>query len=202
MARWRTREKRQTLREQVAAAEEDAIRVRRDAQDARATAEAHVLALEEELAKLVSGITHTREQITALDETLASARSAHTSALDAVATRRDEVTRLERAVVHALDAAELTALADRQDWPARHARAERLRPQVAADTARRPALEEEFRQVQEEYERLARNAQGEIIKSARLVATTLAGSAPTRRSSRGRTTSSWSTRRVRRPFPR
>jgi aryl-alcohol dehydrogenase-like predicted oxidoreductase len=39
---------------------------------------------------------------------------------------------------------------------------------------RRAALEKQFQQVQEEYERLARNAQGEIIKNAKLVATTLA----------------------------
>jgi hypothetical protein len=174
MARWRTREKRQRLRERTAAAEDDVDVVRRAAQAARATAEAHVVAREAEVARLVAGVTHTREQITALDQALGSAQSAHRSAHDAVASRRDEVTRLERAVLRALDAAELTALADRQDWPARHALAERLRPQVVADTARRPALEEQFRQVQEEYERLARNAQGEIIKRAGLVATTLA----------------------------
>ncbi|MEV5430233.1 AAA domain-containing protein [Streptomyces sp. NPDC052701] len=174
MARWRAREKRQTLRERVAVAEENAGRARRTARYARATAEAHVVALEREIAELAAGIAHTREQITALEQALASARSAHGSALAAVAARREDVTRLEQAVVRAFEAAELTALAERQDWPARHARAERLRPRVTADTARRPALEEQFRQVQEEHERLARNAQGEIIKSARLVATTLA----------------------------
>ncbi|MFV2116918.1 AAA domain-containing protein [Streptomyces sp. Act-28] len=174
MARWRTREKRQALREQVVAAQDELDRARRAAQAARTTAEAHVTALEKELAELIVGIAHTREQISSRELALATVRAAGSSAADAVAACRDEATELERAVVRALDAAELTALAERQDWPARHARAERLRPQVTADTARRPALEEQFRQVQEEYERLARNAQGEIIKSARLVATTLA----------------------------
>ncbi len=73
-----------------------------------------------------------------------------------------------------MDAAELTARAERQNWPARHAQAERLSPQVAADTARRSALEKQYQQVEDEYERLARNAQGEIIRTAKLVATTLA----------------------------
>ncbi|GHH81679.1 hypothetical protein GCM10017771_04200 [Streptomyces capitiformicae] len=174
VARWRAREKRQELRERLAVSEEDVTRARRAAQAARTTAETHVVALETEVAALVAGITHTPEQITALEQALASAQSAYRSALDLVAARREETTLLERAVVRALDAAELTARAEQQDWPARHARAERLRPRVTADTARRPALEEEFQQVQEEYERLARNAEGEIIKSAKLVATTLA----------------------------
>ncbi len=174
VARWRAREKRQELRERLAVSEEDVTRARRAAQAARTTAETHVVALEKEVAALVAGITHTPEQITALEEALASAQSAYRSALDLVAARREETTLLERAVVRALDAAELTARAEQQDWPTRHARAERLRPQVTADTARRPTLEEEFQQVQDEYERLARNAEGEIIKSAKLVATTLA----------------------------
>ncbi|MEU0840993.1 AAA domain-containing protein [Streptomyces sp. NPDC005962] len=174
VARWRAREKRQTLRGQLAVAEEDADRARQSAQAARATADAHVVTLETDVAELTNGITHTREQITALERALASALAAQESAVDLVATRREETTRLERAVVRALDAAELTARAEQQDWPSRHARAERLRPQVTADTARRSALEDEYQQVQQEYERLARNAQGEIIKSAKLVATTLA----------------------------
>ncbi|WNM30881.1 AAA domain-containing protein [Streptomyces sp. Li-HN-5-11] len=174
VARWRAREKRQELREQLAVTEEDVARTHRAAQAARNTAEAHVVALEKDVADLVAGITHTPERITALEQELASAQSAYRSALDLVAARREETTLLEQAVVRSLDAAELTARAEQQDWPARHARAERLRPQVTADTSRRSALEEEFQQVQEEYERLARNAQGEIIKSAKLVATTLA----------------------------
>ncbi|AEY92244.1 hypothetical protein SHJG_6977 [Streptomyces hygroscopicus subsp. jinggangensis 5008] len=174
MARWRTRERRQTLREQVAAGEEEVDRARRAAQAARATAEAYAAALEKELAELIAGIAHTPEQIASREQALATARAAGRSAADAAAARRDEATELERAVVRALDAAEMTALAQREDWPARHARAERLRPQVTADTAGRTALEEQFRQVQEEYERLARNAQGEIVKGARLIATTLA----------------------------
>ncbi|MEW2399910.1 AAA domain-containing protein [Streptomyces sp. NPDC046862] len=174
VARWRAREKRQELREQLSLTEEDVTRTRRAAQAARTTADAHVVALEKELADLVAGITHTPERITAVEQALASAQSTYRSALDLVAARREETTLLEQSVVRALDAAELTARAEQQDWPARHARAEGLRPRVTADTARRSTLEEEFQQVQEEYERLARNAQGEIIKSAKLVATTLA----------------------------
>ncbi|MFF2538577.1 AAA domain-containing protein [Streptomyces cyaneofuscatus] len=174
MARWRAREKRQTLQNRLADGEEKAAAARRSARAARTTAEAHVSALETEVAGLVAGVAHTPERITALEQAFADALSAHTAAVTLVATRSEEATRLEQAVVRALDAAELTARAEQQEWPARHGLAERLRPQVAADTGRHSALEEEFGQVQEEYERLARNAQGEIIKGARLVATTLA----------------------------
>ncbi|MFD9433052.1 AAA domain-containing protein [Streptomyces sp. NPDC060002] len=174
VARWRTREERQELREQLAITEEDVVREHRAARAARTTANAHVTALEKKLTELMAGIAHTPRQITSLEQALASAQSAYRSALELVANHRKEVTELEQAVARSQEATALTALAERQDWPARHARADRLRPQVTADTARRSTLEEEFQQVQEEYERLARNAQGEIIKSARLVATTLA----------------------------
>ncbi|MEV6315574.1 AAA domain-containing protein [Streptomyces sp. NPDC051776] len=174
VARWRARDKRQALRDQLAAAEQEAARARRAAHHARTTAMAHATALETKVAELIADITHTPEQISGLDQALDSAESALRSAVQLAERRSEEATRLERAVVRALDAAELTARAEQQDWPARHARAERLRPEVTADASRRSALEKEFEQVQEEYERLSRNAEGEIIKSAKLVATTLA----------------------------
>ncbi|MFI1027036.1 AAA domain-containing protein [Streptomyces sp. NPDC020951] len=174
VARWRTRDRRQELREQLAIAEEDVVREQRAAHAARTTANSHVTALETQLTALAAGIAHTPQQITSLEQTLVSARSAHRSALDLVSAHREEATRLEKSVIRAQEATALTALAEQQDWPARHTRAERLRPRVTADAAQRSSLEEEFQRLQEEYERLARNAQGEIIKSARLVATTLA----------------------------
>ncbi|MDQ0937270.1 hypothetical protein QFZ49_007245 [Streptomyces turgidiscabies] len=174
VARWRAREKRQEIRDQLAITAEDAARERRAAKAARITANAHITALETEVAALVAGIAHTPQQINTLEQALALAQSTVKSALELVTARRDKATRLEQAVLRAQEAAALTALAERQNWPTGHARAERLRPQVTADAAQRASLEEQFQQVQEEYERLSRNAQGEIIKGARLVATTLA----------------------------
>ncbi|MFF5841044.1 AAA domain-containing protein [Streptomyces massasporeus] len=174
VARWRAREKRQELHDQLAITEEDLSRERLEAKAARATANAHITTLETELAELIAGIAHTPQEIDALEQALGSAQTTYKSALDLLTARRQEATRLEQAVHRAQEAAALTALAERQDWPARHARAERLRPQVTADAAQRSSLEKQFEQVQEDYERLGRNAQGEIIKAARLVATTLA----------------------------
>jgi hypothetical protein len=59
-----------------------------------------------------AGITHTSERITALGQALASAQSTYRPALNLVAARREETTRLEQAVVRALDAAELSARAE------------------------------------------------------------------------------------------
>ncbi|MEU6196716.1 AAA domain-containing protein [Streptomyces sp. NPDC047061] len=174
VARWRTRDKRQELREQSAITEEDVVREQHAARAARTTANAHVTALETQLTELTASIAHTPQQITSLEQEFVAARSAHRSALDLVSDRRAEATRVEMAVTRAQEATALTALAEQRGWPAQHARAERLRPRVTADAAQRSSLEQKFQELQEEYERLARNAQGEIIKSARLVATTLA----------------------------
>lgn len=174
MARWRTREKRQELSEQIAAAEADAAREQGVARVARTTANAHITALEVQLTELIACIALTPQQIEPLEQALASARTTYKSALDLVTLRRRQAADVEQAVMHAKEAAALITLAEQQGWPARHTNAERLRPQVKADATERASLEDQFRQVQEEYERLARNAQGEIIKAAKLVATTLA----------------------------
>ncbi|MFE2304844.1 AAA domain-containing protein [Streptomyces sp. NPDC059411] len=68
----------------------------------------------------------------------------------------------------------LIATAEQHGWPTRHGKAEALRPAVTAEAVRKGALEQQYKDIQDEYERLARDAQGEIIKNARLVATTLA----------------------------
>lgn len=72
------------------------------------------------------------------------------------------------------DAEARVAEADRLGHPRRHALAATLKPQVAADQKNHLALERLHRELQEEYDKLARDAQGEIIRSAKVVATTLA----------------------------
>ncbi|MEW2622636.1 AAA domain-containing protein [Streptomyces sp. NPDC048106] len=66
------------------------------------------------------------------------------------------------------------AEADRLGHPGRHALAATLKPHVAEDQENHPALERRHRELQEEYDKLARDAQGEIIRGAKVVATTLA----------------------------
>lgn len=90
LARWRTRGERQELEEHVALADEDAARAHQAAQAKRATAEADIARLEKEAAEMIAGISHTPEQITALEKILASAESAHRSAVNLVSARREE----------------------------------------------------------------------------------------------------------------
>ncbi|MBQ0986000.1 AAA family ATPase [Streptomyces sp. F63] len=174
VARWRARDRQEELRQELTGAEQRAAHERGEAAAARATANARSEELKEQIADLVRGIPHTPDRITALDRELRAAEAAQRLARDQARSARQAAEGARQAAHRAEEAQTLADEAARKGWPKRHADAERLRPLVAADGKRRPALEKEFKKVQEEYERLARNAQGEIIKGAKLVATTLA----------------------------
>lgn len=174
LARWRARGGIEGLRQRLYEAEQQAILERGEARSARSTANAHYTTLETRLVDLIADIPYTREQISELDSALASARAAKEAAERQVSAVRREAESREQAARRAREAHAVAAHAEQRGWPALHAKAERLRPLATADSKRHSDLEKQFQQVQEEYERLARNAQGEIIKSARLVATTLA----------------------------
>lgn len=64
--------------------------------------------------------------------------------------------------------------ARRQGYPTKYAELEVLRVTTASDDENRSELEKRHRMLEEQYQALARDAQGEIIRSASLVATTLA----------------------------
>ncbi|WP_051798889.1 AAA domain-containing protein [Catenuloplanes japonicus] len=68
----------------------------------------------------------------------------------------------------------LVADADRRGLPALLARANMLRTRAGTSEAEKHRLEQQYAKVQEDYTRLSRDAEGEIIRGARLVATTLA----------------------------
>ncbi|MEU3992283.1 AAA domain-containing protein [Streptomyces platensis] len=174
IAKRRTRKKTAELRAQRAEAEQHAAAARLTAHDARATATARTATLSARITALTDSIPLTMEQINTLDADAEAALRAAEEAQRLRAVCKQEVARAVQAAEQAQKAQDLTERAGQRDWPARHDRAERLRPAVAVDADRRTALENQYREVQEEYERLARNAQGEIIKSAKLVATTLA----------------------------
>lgn len=174
VARWRNRDRREELSGKLAKAEREAARVRAEAMTAREVADARISALEAKLTELVPNIPHTREQIVERENALWSAQTTEKAADIEVRLRRQQTEHFEQEARRVREAEELVAKADRKGWPKRHAEAERLRPLVAADKRRRPELEKRFRQVQEEYERLSRDAQGEIVRNAKLVATTLA----------------------------
>ncbi|WP_308312714.1 AAA domain-containing protein [Streptomyces sp. ISL-11] len=173
-AKRRARDRITELRQRLADAERSAAAAKEAAHEARNTATTHIATIGARITTLVDAIPLTREQAASLaadaDAGLASSEHARQHCDHC----EREVTRTAEVAVRAEQAHELTEQANRKGRPAQLDRARRLRPGVTADDARRPGLEKEYQEVQEEYERLARNAQGEIIKSAKLVATTLA----------------------------
>ena len=86
----------------------------------------------------------------------------------------NRLTELRAAQADALAAEELITACTRRGWPDLHAQATALRGDIERDEARRHSLEERHAALQDQYERLAKDAESEIIKAARLVATTLA----------------------------
>ncbi|MEV6671991.1 AAA domain-containing protein [Streptomyces sp. NPDC051162] len=174
VTKWRSREMIGELQQRLSDAERYAAGTRRTAKEARGTATAHIATLEAQLSALTAAIPLTRDQIRGLTAEAESRAAVVRQAEERRAACAQAVAVTGQAVDRALEAEELTEQARHKGWPTQHAEADRLRPTVAADDARRIALEQLYQEVQEEYERLARNAQGEIIKGAKLVATTLA----------------------------
>lgn len=174
VARWRAREKIAAVQKRLADAEKRAAAARQESLDARLTATARISVLGARITALSDSAPLSREQIGHLDADTEAALTAAEHARRLCVTAEREKDRATEAAITAQQAQTLTERAAKKDWPVRHNQAERLRPVVAGDSARRPELEKQYQDVQEEYERLARNAQGEIIKSAKLVATTLA----------------------------
>ncbi|WP_030371092.1 AAA domain-containing protein [Streptomyces rimosus] len=172
--KWRLREKSGELQRQLGDAEQAAASAKRSAAEARATATTHIEALDARIAALTDTIALTREQAADLAADVKARLAAEKDAGRHYDRCKEDKARAEKAAERAQQAGDLTKQAEQQDWPARFALAGRLRPAVVADTTRRPALEKQYQEAQEEYERLARDAQSEIIKDAKLVATTLA----------------------------
>ncbi|WP_329362998.1 AAA domain-containing protein [Streptomyces sp. NBC_01483] len=174
VARWRARETIAALQEELHDAEKRAETAREESFNARRTANARIAVLDARITALSDSAPLSRQHIVHLDAEAVAARSASEQAQQLCVIAERERNQANKAAVAAQQAQTLVDRAARKDWPAQHNRAEQLRPVAAADSSRRPQLEQQYQNVQEEYERLARNAQGEIIKSAKLVATTLA----------------------------
>ncbi|QKW22334.1 hypothetical protein HUT16_27540 [Kitasatospora sp. NA04385] len=168
-------------RQAIAAAENhrDAALARRQgtleqARQARALADRHRLQTHTAITRISRQTPLTRDDLAAIDNELHQADAAlrHIRAQEEDAAAR--IVHLDEQLRLTLAAADDVKKADRRGHPATHREAETLRPLVAADTARQPGLLRQHRELHDQYERLARDAQGHIIREARLVATTLA----------------------------
>ncbi|MFI9552336.1 AAA domain-containing protein [Nonomuraea endophytica] len=123
---------------------------------------------------LADDASHSRTSIRAVTSRLATASGEMRRLADERRTEAEALLRAEELAERVRQAQDRVAAANRHKHPQLQAEAERLRPTAGRDAADAKTLEKRYREVQEEYERLERDAQGEIIDGAKLVATTLA----------------------------
>ncbi len=148
--------------------------MRADAAEARRITDTFRRKTESAIARVSASSPLGRDEIRHRD-TLAAQASARVSAFEeAQFSTLTRLTELRTAQTEALAAAERITACTRQGWPELQAQATALRGEIARDEASRHSVEELHAALEEQYGRLAKDAAGEIIKAARLVATTLA----------------------------
>ncbi|MCT9932281.1 AAA domain-containing protein [Planotetraspora sp. A-T 1434] len=174
--RWWDRRKLAEIEERLADARAVLDERRSHAAAARATAERFRRDTERAIADFVRDIPLSPDEIRQRED---AARREADRLSDLQAQQLKILERLEsvrRDEAASQAAQELVAESDRHEWPAQHAEAEELRRLAVQNETRRAALEKRHGELQEQYERLARDAEGEIVSAASLVATTLARS--------------------------
>ncbi|RGD62079.1 hypothetical protein DR950_33895 [Kitasatospora xanthocidica] len=144
------------------------------ARQARALADRHRLQTHATVTRLSRQIPLTRDDLAAIDTELHQADNALRQTRDAEEEAAARIVHLDEQLRLTRAATEDVKKAERRGHPAAHREAQALQSQVAADATRHPLLIKQHRELHEQYERLARDAQGQIIREARLVATTLA----------------------------
>ena len=174
LKRRRTRSEGESLRLHAEQSRRRAETLRLDADSARTAAESHRRQTEREIAESASSAQYSREEIARLADAARAAAQAHAQATRDRDDWIDHQRQAEQAVERFLSASATVRKAESTALPSLHERARVLRPQVAAAAALRADLERQHTQLEAEYERLARDASGEIIRQARLIATTLA----------------------------
>ncbi len=141
---------------------------------ARSIASAFRQSTEATVADLTALAVLSREEIQRRDAAAAQAKERVHDLEQAQLATPERLAELRTAQAAAQAAEGLVTRCARRGWPGMHAQAEALRCDVAQDNARRRSVEERHEELQQHYEKLARDAQGELIRAARLVATTLA----------------------------
>jgi hypothetical protein len=144
------------------------------AAEARRVASAFRRDAEAAIADLAASSALSRDEIRRRDSAAAQAATQVHELEQAQVGTSNRLTELRAARTSALAAEELVAVCTRHGWPGMYAQAAALRGEITRDKPRRDDVEKRHASLQEQYEKLAKDAQGEIIRTARLVATTLA----------------------------
>ena len=172
--RWRDRRAFRDAQESLDIAREKFEPLRADALEARRIASTFQRDTEAAIARLEASSPLSREEIRRRDTRVTQAGARVHAFEEAQFSTLNRLTELRAAQASALAAEELITTCTRRGWPDLYVQATALRSDIARDEARRNSVEQRHAALQEQYEKLARDAEGEIIKSARLVATTLA----------------------------
>ncbi|GAV39254.1 AAA domain-containing protein [Streptomyces acidiscabies] len=144
------------------------------ARRAREVADRRARDLMTEADSLARTVPYSRERIEELERNVAVTSEAVRSMVPTYEQVEADRRHAEDTRRFVIEAQQLVDSADRRGHPELHTLVGQLRPTVTQDQEQRPELEKAYKAVEAEYERLARDAQGEIIAGARLVATTLA----------------------------
>ena len=169
------------LSDELAAAVQRADGLEKRAREAGELLTRRRLSAQTQVRELSAATVCSRADLVQDDADLAAARQAAAQA-EAVERKAEENLRSKQ---QALLAAEGSAKPDeeqrrlvedakRRQLPAVAERAGKLRPEIAAAEPGRARLQDEYAKVQERFERLRIDAEGEIIRQAQLIATTLA----------------------------
>ena len=172
--RWRDRGALREAQRRLDVARPDHERLSTAAAQARNVANAFRQEAEAEIANLTAHADLSRGEIqqrdSAADQAQARLKGLEQQQFATLKTLEE----LRSAQTDARAAEETVAACVQHGWPAMHEQVVPLRRQVAQDNDRRRGLEERHGELQKQYDKLARDAQGEVIRAARLVATTLA----------------------------
>jgi hypothetical protein len=172
--RWRDRRSLREAQDRLDAVRPEYDRLRTAAAQARSIATAFRQGTETAVADLSARAMLSREEVqrrgTAAEQAQARLDGLEQAQFDTL----DRLAGLRADHTAAQVAEELVTACTRRGWPSMHAQATTLRKEVVQDNVQRRTLEERHKRLQQQYERLSRDAQGEIIRAARLVATTLA----------------------------
>ena len=172
--RWRDRSAFQEAQNRLGTARPEYERLRSAAVEARRIATAFRQDTEAAIAELSASSALSWDEIRRRDAAAAQAGTRVGELEQAQFATLNRLTELRAAEEAAGAAEEMITACTQQGWPDMHAQVTVLRAEITRDRARRRTVEERHAGLQEQYEKLARDAQGEIIRAAGLVATTLA----------------------------
>lgn len=173
-ARWRNRGALREAQRRLDMAAPDHERLSVAATQARNVANAYRQDTEAEIASLAAQTGFSREEIQRRDAAAEQAQARLDDSQQQQFATLQELAKLRSAQTDAHAAEETVSACLQHGWPDLNALAVTLRRDVAQDNDRRRGLAERHEELQKQYDKLARDAQGEVIRAARLVATTLA----------------------------